>query len=71
MRNYSEYDFMCPYYAVERVWRARLGVAPPRRGRIPAGHPAAKQPLLVSTSVAPWHTNPNPNPNPRTRPLVP
>jgi hypothetical protein len=56
MRHYSEYDFMCPYYAVERVWRARLGTPPPTRGRIASGHPAARQPLFVSASGAPWDT---------------
>jgi hypothetical protein len=56
VRANSVYDVMCPFSAVKRVWRARLGTNPPTRGRIPAGHSAAKQPFFVSPSGAPWDT---------------
>jgi hypothetical protein len=50
-------DTMCAYTAVLRVWRARLGEAPPTLGRISARHPAAKQAIFVSTSGKPWDTD--------------
>jgi hypothetical protein len=49
-------DTMCALTAVLRVWRARLGEAPPALGRISPLHPAAKMPLFTSASGAPWTT---------------
>jgi hypothetical protein len=49
-------DAMCPYEAVCRLWRARLGEEPPAAGRIAAGHPAAQAPMFVAAAGRPWDT---------------
>ena len=49
-------DVLCPFEAVCRLWRARLGQPPPEVGRIPPSHRLARAPIFVTTEGKPWHT---------------
>jgi hypothetical protein len=49
-------EAICPYGAVCRLWRARLGEEPPARGRISASRAEATWPMFVSPGGTAWHT---------------
>jgi hypothetical protein len=49
-------DVMCPFGAICRLWRARLGEEPPARGRISASRAEATWPMFVSASGLAWDT---------------